>query len=354
MNFGIFNIMQQRDPRKEAKQVFDEAIEQTVVAEQLGFKRSWYAEHHFSNYSLCPSPLMMVAHMAGKTTQIRLGTAVIVAPLYTPARLLAEIGMVDNLSNGRLEVGIGMGYQRYEFERFGVELDHAREMTNEILELVELGLSQPAFEYHGKYFQQHRSSINCKPIQKPYPPIWYAGGDPTHLRRIARHEHTLFLSGVLGGVSRMKKMRDYFEAIAVEENKDPAKLKVAVARLAFVTRNKKDADHYIDCALYQQRLAIALKTRREKVMDNYIVQEEPYDDEPDYETIARNLPVGDVDTCVEKMVRTIRALNPVHIAIQTQVGDMEHKKSLESMELWASEVVPAVMREIGQTADIAA
>ena len=94
MDFGIFNILQQRDPSKTPKQIFDEGVEQTTVAEQLGFGKAWYAEHHFSNYSLCPSPLMMVAHMAGRTSRIRLGTAVVVAPLYTPARLLAEIGMV--------------------------------------------------------------------------------------------------------------------------------------------------------------------------------------------------------------------------------------------------------------------
>src|SRR3546814_15547650 len=101
MDFGIFNIMQQRDIKKSVKQVYGEAVEQTIVAEQLGFGKAWYAEHHFSNYSLCPSPLMMVAHMAGKTKTIRLGTAVVVAPLYTPSRLLAEIGMVDTLSGGR-------------------------------------------------------------------------------------------------------------------------------------------------------------------------------------------------------------------------------------------------------------
>jgi len=347
MDFGIFNIMQQRDPAKSAKQVYDEAIEQTMVAEQLGFARSWYAEHHFSNYSLCPSPLMMCAHMAGRTSRIRLGTAVVVAPLYTPARLLAEIGMVDTLSNGRLDLGIGIGYQRYEFERFGVELDHAREMTGEMIEIVESGLSSAAFEYQGKHLRQARSSINCKPLQKPTPPIWYAGGDPEHLKRVARNGHTLFVTGVLGGVTRMKQTREMFEKVAAAEGVAPANVRMGVSRLAFVTRSKKDADHYINCALYQQRLAVSLKLRREKVMNDYIVQEQPYDDEPDVETIRRNLPVGDVDTCIEKIVRIARELKPVHITIQTQVGDMDHKKSLASMELWAGEVIPGVMRELG-------
>jgi alkanesulfonate monooxygenase SsuD/methylene tetrahydromethanopterin reductase-like flavin-dependent oxidoreductase (luciferase family) len=347
MDFGIFNIMQQRDTSKSAKAVFDEAAEQTILAEQMGFDRSWYAEHHFSNYSLCPSPLMMAAHMAGRTKTIRLGTAIVVASLYTPARLMAEVGMVDTLSNGRLDLGIGVGYQRYEFERFGAELDDAREVTGEMMEMIRLGLSQPVFDYQGKHLQQLRSSISCRPIQRPLPPIWYAGSVPDHLRWLARHDQTLCISGVLGGVSRMKAQRDAFEKAAVAEGKDPARVKVGLFRLAFVSKNKKDVEHYVNCALYQQRLAVALKTRREKVTNDYIVEEQPYDEEPTTEAIMRNLPVGDVDTCIEKVVRMIRELKPVSLAIQTQLGDMEHKKSLASMELWTSQVIPGVMKELG-------
>ncbi len=350
MDFGIFNIMQQRDITKSPTQIFDEAAEQTEVAEQLGFKKAWYAEHHFSNYSLCPSPLMMVAHMAGRTKTIRLGSAVVVAPLYTPARLLAEIGMVDTLSHGRLELGIGMGYQRYEFERFGVELDEARDRTSEMLDIIEKAFAQPVFEYEGKHLKQFRSSISCRPAQQPAPPIWYAGGDPVHLRRMVRNDHTLFVSGLLGGVTRLKAMREQLEKLAVEEKKDPAKIRIGVTRLAFVSNNKKDVDRYVDCALYQQRLAVSLKLRREVVANDYHVQEQPYDDEPDDETIKRNLPVGDVDSCIEKMVRLVRELKPVHVAIQTQVGDMDHRKSLQSMELWAKEVMPVVLKETGHAA----
>ena len=292
---------------------------------------------------------MMAAHMAGKTRSIRLGTAIVVASLYTPARLLAEIGMVDTLSNGRLDLGIGVGYQRYEFERFGAELDDAREVTGEMMELIRLGLGQPVFEFKGKHLQQLRSSISCRPIQKPTPPVWYAGSVPEHLRWLARHDHTLCISGVLGGVSRMKAQREQLEKAAIAEGKEPSKVKVGLFRLAFVSKSKRDVEHYVNCALYQQRLAVSLKTRREKVTNNYVVEEQPYDEEPSTEAIMRNLPVGDVDTCIEKVVRMIRELKPMHLAIQTQLGDMEHKKSLQSMELWAGQVIPGVMKELGLT-----
>src|SRR5215469_4829950 len=119
MDFGIFNLMGSRRPDKPTAQVFGEVAEQTRLADTLGYTIAWFAEHHFSNYCLCASPLMMVAHCASITQRIRLGTAVVVLPLYNPARLAAEIATADALSNGRLMLGIGAGYQPYEFERFG-------------------------------------------------------------------------------------------------------------------------------------------------------------------------------------------------------------------------------------------
>src|SRR5437879_11158048 len=91
MDFGIFNLMGAREADKATAQVFGEVAEQTRLADALGYTIAWFAEHHFSNYCLCASPLMMVAHCASITKKIRLGTAVVVLPLYNPARLAAEI-----------------------------------------------------------------------------------------------------------------------------------------------------------------------------------------------------------------------------------------------------------------------
>jgi alkanesulfonate monooxygenase SsuD/methylene tetrahydromethanopterin reductase-like flavin-dependent oxidoreductase (luciferase family) len=89
MDFGIFNLMGARQPDKPTAQVFGEVVEQAKLADTLGYTIAWFAEHHFSNYCLCASPLMMVAHCASITKRIRLGTAVVVLPLYNPARLAA-------------------------------------------------------------------------------------------------------------------------------------------------------------------------------------------------------------------------------------------------------------------------
>src|SRR6201981_3153560 len=148
MEFGIFNLMGSRDPAKPTAEVFAEVAEQTRRADELGYTIAWFAEHHFSNYCLCASPLMMVAHCASITKRIRLGTAVVVLPLYTQARLPAEIATADALSSGRLILGIGAGYQPYEFERFGVDLKQNLEMTEEFCEILDLALNRDFFSYN--------------------------------------------------------------------------------------------------------------------------------------------------------------------------------------------------------------
>ena len=162
MDFGIFNLMQQRGAKVTSAELVDDAIRHTRIAESLGFGRAWFAEHHFSNYSLCPSLLMMVAHAAAVTKRIRLGTAVIVTPLHMPARLLGEIGLADSLSGGRLDLGIGNGYQHFEFERFRVDIEERRERLFEMLDMIELGLTEKVFEYRGTHYRQPPTAINVR------------------------------------------------------------------------------------------------------------------------------------------------------------------------------------------------
>ena len=169
MEFGVFLLAQQRGYHQSSEHVIRNTIEQTIMAEQAGFSSAWYAEHHFNNYSLSPSPLMTIAHIAAKTRTIRLGTAVCILPLYNPSRLLAEIGFVDTVSNGRLDLGVGSGYQEFEFERFGVKIAESGAIYNEFMDVLPLGLTQKTFEYHGKYLDIPPSSIAVRCLQQVLP-----------------------------------------------------------------------------------------------------------------------------------------------------------------------------------------
>ena len=164
MHLGYFGLMGYRDRGKPPHEVFREHIEQVVHADRLGFEVAWFAEHHFSNYCICPSPLIMAARCAGVTKRIRLGPAVVVAPLYNPARLLAEIGMVDCLCDGRLVLGLGSGYQPYEFERFGEDLATARPMLKEFLDMLHLAFAGETFTYEGEHYQLPSTHISSRPV----------------------------------------------------------------------------------------------------------------------------------------------------------------------------------------------
>ena len=187
--FGLFSLMQQRHAARGNRSVFADLDDQVALAEDLGFETAWFAEHHFSGYSLCPSPLMAAAYFAGRTKNIRLGTGVIVLPLYDPIRVMEEIAMVDLMSDGRLIVGVGGGYQPFEFERFRLNLEDSAAMFMESLDIIEAGLTQEEFSYDGQHYKIPPTRIAAKPVQKPLPRIAVAGmlAHDAIKRRVARH-----------------------------------------------------------------------------------------------------------------------------------------------------------------------
>lgn len=348
MDFGIFNLLQQRNQTRSSHEIVANTVELTRLADELGFGAAWFAEHHFSNYGLCPSPLMLVAHCAALTKNIRLGTGVIVAPLYTPARLVAEIALADQLSGGRFNLGIGGGYQQFEFERFGVLIDNTKERTQEMLDIIERGLTEKKFSYDGTYYKQLLSSISVRTVQKPMPPVWIASGDPALMRRAIRDDHSIFIGGGLGNYKRMGGLRGVIDGICESEGKDPAKAKLSLLRFAFASDDDSEIDHFVECARYQQRVAVALKTRKESVADDYMIHEQPFPEELTLEKIKSNLPVGNVDMVIERLVRDIQIVRPHHVAIHTQIGDLSHDRMCKQLALWAEKIIPAVKKEVAK------
>jgi alkanesulfonate monooxygenase SsuD/methylene tetrahydromethanopterin reductase-like flavin-dependent oxidoreductase (luciferase family) len=351
MEFGVFLLAQQRGYHQTSQQVISNSIEQTVMAEQAGFDSAWYAEHHFNNYSLSPSPLMTVAHVAAKTRKIRLGTAVCILPLYHPARLLAEIGFVDTVSNGRLELGVGSGYQEFEFERFGVQIAESGAIFHEYLDVLPLGLTQKSFEYHGKYLDIPPSSIAVRCLQQPAPPIWVTSGNPGTLGRGVRENHNLFVTALLGGQDAIKALRDKLDKVAEDNGKQLDRdVKFGLLRCAYASDSQTEIDAYLDNARFQRRISESLKFRRAQSEDGYMVKEVPSPTDMSFDQLRQNLPIGSVNQVIDKMLEEISVLRPKMIAIQTQLGDFDQKTMLKQLELWGSTIIPAIRKEVGQQA----
>ena len=354
MEFGVFILAQQRGYHQRSQDVINNSIEQTVHAEQAGFNTAWYAEHHFNNYSLSPSPLMTVAHAAAKTSKIRLGTAVCILPLYHPARFLAEVGFVDTVSNGRLELGVGSGYQEFEFERFGTNIAESGAIFNEFLDIIPKALTEKIFEYQGQYLKMPPSSIAVRCVQDPMPPIWVTSGNPVTLARGMRENHNLFVTALLNGKDAIAGVRSKLEKIAADEGKDlDQDVKFGFLRCGYASNNESEINAYLDCARFQRRISESLKFRRAQSDDGYMVKEVPSDTDPTFEQLRKNLPVGSVNEVIDKLLEEISILKPKHIALQTQLGDFDQKTMLKQIELWGDKIIPAVKKELDQTVAIA-
>jgi alkanesulfonate monooxygenase SsuD/methylene tetrahydromethanopterin reductase-like flavin-dependent oxidoreductase (luciferase family) len=347
VEFGIFILMQQRGYHQTSQEVLRYATEQTIAADQAGIDTAWYAEHHFSNYGLCPSPLMMVAHMASQTKRIRLGSAVCVLPMYHPLRVLAEAGFCDTVTNGRLEFGVGSGYQKFEFDRFGVKPEEAPAMFHEFLDILKLGMTQKGFTYDGRHYQIPLTSISMRCVQQPTPPMWIATGHPETQARAIREGYNPFVTALLQGQDRLKQMREGLEAIAAREGRNLDDVKFGLLRCAYASDSKAEVLSYLENARYQRRISEALKYRRAQSDDGFLVKEEPTQNDLSLEQMHDNLPVGSVDQVVERMVQEIRILRPKHVAIQTQLGDFDHRMMMQQIELWGTRIIPAIRKELG-------
>ena len=214
--------------------------------------------------------------------------------------------------------------------------------------MIKLGLTQPSFAYEGNSYRQPSTAINVRPVQSPMPPIWLADNSQRLHRRAARDGHGVFVSGALGGTDGLVEARRRVCEAFVEEGRDPESLRLGVLRFVFVSDDRKEVEHYLDCARYQQRLTTSLRNRTATFSDDYMVAEEPFDGEPSLDDIAANLIVGDVETCVERAAEEFRRVRPDHMAIYFQVGDMELKHALGSMERWMGEVVPGIEKALGR------
>lgn len=345
MEFATFILAAQRGYHQSCESVIRNSIEQAVVSEQAGFDTAWFAEHHFNNYSLVPSPLMMVAHCAGVTSTIRLGTAVCVLPLYQPQRLLSEIAFADIVANGRLELGVGSGYQQFEFERFGVNIDEAPAVFSEYLDILQKGLNQNIFEHDGQYENIPPTAISLRTVQKPTPPIWIACGT-ARMGRSYREGHNLFVTAFHNGLEALSTLREAIEKAAAAEGKNVTDAKVSLLRCCYASEDEAEINSYLDNARFQRRLSEALHQRRQQSLDGYLLKETPTHQDMSFATMRRNLPIGSVNRVIDRLLEEIDILKPNQIAIQTQLGDFDQKTMLRQIELWGDKIIPAVNKSL--------
>ena len=192
MRFGTFSYNQAR-PWVPERQAFEELLEQIQLTERLGFDEAWFAEHHHSDYGMLASPNLIIANLAPRTQRLRFGNLVNVLPLYDPMRLAEECGMLDILTGGRLNVGLGRGVPRDDLKH-GLDRDTAQARFEEGIEILLRAWTGETFNYTGKAWNYVDITCRPQPLQRPHPPIYYGATSPDSPAMVARRGWNLALS----------------------------------------------------------------------------------------------------------------------------------------------------------------
>jgi len=181
-SFHLFN----KPEHMSCKEVYDYNIELVEYLEEIGFDGVWLAEHHFRDYGVCPSVLGMLSNLAARTEKLSLGTGIVVLPLHNPITIAEEAAQLDLLSNGRVKLGVGRGYQSAEFTRFGIDITEARDRFNEALDIIQGAWTQKDFHYEGEFYRFEDINLMPKPLQQPHPPLYIASVSPNTVELSAK------------------------------------------------------------------------------------------------------------------------------------------------------------------------
>jgi alkanesulfonate monooxygenase SsuD/methylene tetrahydromethanopterin reductase-like flavin-dependent oxidoreductase (luciferase family) len=248
MQFAIFSSAQADSERPGAAlgEGFHDFVEFNVEAEALGFCATFLVEHHFTGWNQVSATLQLLTWLAARTTTLRLGTAVLVLPWHNPVLLAEQTAMLDLLSGGRLDLGIGKGYRHTEFEGFCIPPREAQARFDESLEILQKAwTTRERFSHEGRFWHFKNVVVEPPPKQAPHPPLWTGAGSPASIQRAAERGHNLILDQ-FASVEMLGERIALFRAAVAACGRRYDPRQVVVARDLFVVDNACEKDAAIE------------------------------------------------------------------------------------------------------------
>ena len=241
MKFGMLHLFESPMGRSD-KEMVDEQVAIMQAAEDLGYDSIWPAEHHFTEYGFCASPALTLAAVARTTKRIRLGTGIVVLPFNHPVRVAEDYAMLDLLSGGRVDLGVGRGYQPTEFQGYGVDQSRSREIFDESIEIIHRAWTEERLDFEGRHYRFHDVLVRPRPLQKPHPPIWMAALSEETYEKAGRLGFNLLCSPVFGGSlpEAKKRIERYREALE-QAGHDPATKDIGALVMVYAGATQEEA-----------------------------------------------------------------------------------------------------------------
>jgi natural product biosynthesis luciferase-like monooxygenase protein len=306
-------------------------------AERLGFEHAWVNEHHFHPYGgMIPAPAVLLAAVAAQTTHIRLGTSVALLPLHNPLEQAESYAMLDQISGGRLDLGIGRGFIPYDYETMGVSYEDSQDRMFEVLDIMLAAWQRQPFSHHGHYYQYRDVSVWPAPLQRPHPPIW---GSATRSEEsfawFGEHGYDLLTVVYLFPVARLAEFLNIYRDAAARAGHDPAGKKVSTHFQVYCMENGDEARRVGKEAVIRYGQEIG-RARERGQSPPPPIQHTTFED-----VLADGrVCMGNPDDCAAILERARERLGLTNVDCTFYYGGIPYDRARASFELFAREVMP--------------
>jgi alkanesulfonate monooxygenase SsuD/methylene tetrahydromethanopterin reductase-like flavin-dependent oxidoreductase (luciferase family) len=340
VEFGIFDIMQV-PPDVPTYRAFNRHLADAELADQLGLDYHFIAERHFMALYRTPSPTAWLGAISQRTKRIRIGALAYTVPMHNPIRLAEEISMLDHLSGGRIEVGVGLGHRPEELASIGVDPAIRHPLMVESLVVMRKAWEGQTFDYPGTAFKYRGVRVDA-PVQAPYPPLWYAGNDPRAATWCARNLVSLTIG--FQPDDQLINPAQAFHAQKKEEGRKPDRRPyLGLMRHLYVAESDEQARQEMIDDLQKIGRAFAAGPRDLPSVDPSELPDRDDAEKQLDELLANDVVIaGSAETCAQKLAGTSKLLGLNVFLANPYLTGLDPDRVQRTIRLYAEQVAPRV------------
>jgi alkanesulfonate monooxygenase SsuD/methylene tetrahydromethanopterin reductase-like flavin-dependent oxidoreductase (luciferase family) len=341
MKVGIFDHLD-RDERP-LGQLYEERLQLIEAADVAGIDSYHLAEHHWNPVGMAPQPGIFLGAAATRTKNIRLGPLAYALAFHNPLLLAEEVAMLDQLSNGRFELGVGRGISPWELSMFGITMNETRDIFREAMEVMIQYFTTDRVTHRGTRWQYYDVPVEIKPVQKPFPPLWYGASSG------ATRDYIASLGAAMNAgwapAARIKQAVGLYRE-AWERTKDaplrqgrPTEPNLGLVRMIVVADSDAEADRLAQPAYERWYASLEQQSNSYGFTAMFLTGS--------YEVARRRIGsviAGSPDTVRAELTRDIVESGVNYPLLQFALGNLGHAQSCHSLDLFVKEVLPAIRK----------
>ena len=348
MRFGLNFFPSFRASDMSTAEYFDQVLRLSERADELGYTSAKAVEHYFHDYGgHTPSPIVILSAIAARTRRLRPITGAVIPAFNNPIKAAGELAMLDNISNGRLDVGFGRAFIPAEFDAFHVDMDDSRERFEEGVEVIKRLWTEERVTHHGRFHQLDGIHLTPRPVQRPHPPIWIAAVlSEESFAAAGRQGYHLMLVPFAGSLDRTAGLLKSYTDAWIEEGREPGAWRVQVSLHAYIAEShaaavegfKRPVDRYVEV------FSEAISSWEGRASGNYAGYGKMVDairaQTAESLIEGHTALVGTPDEVVEQLRYLRDILGDFEPSMQVNFGGLPDRDAFRTVDLFATQVAP--------------